>query len=942
MTWKYLFYDKYANNNSSFVNNITQNIQISDLDNAFNILYSDEAIAFYNKYISKGNSDIPLNIEKDNDIHVTLYRNKQNINNGVYTIVGIKVNHLEKINKKFNEKYIFVKNLCRNHLYYTQYEAIINNNKNNSKYLHNIEYIQNKIMIPTDYTFNDKIDDVNEINKEYKLFQYQKCSIKWMLDIENKCPTIQYSTNMLLDFGDTYYCLENNLIYNSNNKKTIQFRGGALIDEVGLGKTVQMLALSIKNPLIDTSYFKNGSNKLHSRATLILCPNHLCGQWKREIDKMINKSYNASVITFATKVHHDKYTYMDVLDADFVILSYNFLGNKSFSSKWLNLFTNNDVERYYTTSHWSSNTFEIANQVFNKHCDTLTNNLNILFETNVVFQYIHWHRLIIDEFHELVYDYKSNKYTHVNNMVPLINSNYRWAVTATPINKKNSMHELVNFVTHNNNDTDIYENDEIVNYIINNFFRRNTKDSISKEYTLPPLEEQIVWLKFTQTERAMYNAYLVNHCNDRYGEYLRQLCCNPQLAEETKGMLNNCKSLKEIENTMLQYYKSQVSAKIDIIKKLITKINNCKPKVNKYKYKYGLLNDVTGSKIIEEIERIFNIIDNIDPTQDIPNKLVLSDPPIININKQDENGPLGKLSLTYFNVKKRYIKYKTEIYKLEGLQATLRFFVNVIEKIEKTSKSGHKKSDNDVIDIKNYMDNIDEQEDEDNDAETCGICMSIIPEDDIGVTKCGHIYCYECLKSVIIKYKRCPMCNNPLEIENIYMLSYEKKTNDKNISDIDKQKLELINEVGTKIANLIYYLKEHDRQTIIFSQWDNLLEKIGKILDKYDLKNIFCKGNCYQKDKAIRDFNDDPKTKIIMLSSNTTISGANLTKANTVIFIDPIYGSPAYRKNQEMQAIGRAHRMGQQHQIKVVRLVIKDTIEEEIYVKNLEVDNNKK
>ena len=180
------------------------------------------------------------------------------------------------------------------------------------------------------------------------------------------------------------------------------------------------------------------------------------------------------------------------------------------------------------------------------------------------------------------------------------------------------------------------------------------------------------------------------------------------------------------------------------------------------------------------------------------------------------------------------------------------------------------------------------------------------------------------------------MCNKNTALNEIYVLSYERKKKIANTICLEKDKL--INEIGTKLANLIFYLRETNEHTIIFSQWDDLLKKIGRILEKNKIKNVFCKGNCYQRDKAIREFNDDDKIKVIMLSSESAASGTNLTKASQVIFIDPIYGNYKYRKDQERQAIGRAHRMGQKNIIKVVRFLIKNSVEEEIYLSNIKED----
>jgi len=71
-----------------------------------------------------------------------------------------------------------------------------------------------------------------------------------------------------------------------------------------------------------------------------------------------------------------------------------------------------------------------------------------------------------------------------------------------------------------------------------------------------------------------------------------------------------------------------------------------------------------------------------------------------------------------------------------------------------------------------------------------------------------------------------------------------------------------------------------------------------------------------------------------MLSSTSAASGTNLTKASKVILLDPVYGTYEFRKNTEWQAVGRAYRMGQTQSVEIVRLVIKDSVEEEIYKLN--------
>jgi len=49
------------------------------------------------------------------------------------------------------------------------------------------------------------------------------------------------------------------------------------------------------------------------------------------------------------------------------------------------------------------------------------------------------------------------------------------------------------------------------------------------------------------------------------------------------------------------------------------------------------------------------------------------------------------------------------------------------------------------------------------------------------------------------------------------------------------------------------------------------------------------------------------------------------------MFIDPIYGDENYRLSVEVQGIGRASRLGQTKPVKVIRYLIKDSVEEDIF-----------
>ena len=64
------------------------------------------------------------------------------------------------------------------------------------------------------------------------------------------------------------------------------------------------------------------------------------------------------------------------------------------------------------------------------------------------------------------------------------------------------------------------------------------------------------------------------------------------------------------------------------------------------------------------------------------------------------------------------------------------------------------------------------------------------------------------------------------------------------------------------------------------------------------------------------------------MSSKLAASGANLTQANKIIFLEPIFGDETYRNDIEAQAISRSLRIGQKNTLEVIRFYIKETIEE--------------
>ena len=972
----YLFYDKRIGSNSNFSNELTKTYTIENVMSSSEMEYfhGNEAIEIAKSLFNNQQHNLE---NLDNHLYkIHIYKTKINNQISYFTIIEINIQILKNIilnysvntdtNININNNNIhltlidipnkdFLLTLCQYHTQYINIQNMINTIiPNSDKSINNaVEHIITEVMNNTNHLIDPIIEDPKYITA--KLYNYQKKSIKWMYDIENNPKKIIFNLNTEIIFDNISFDLNKQQFMLIDNRKQIEFYGGCLIDEVGLGKTIQMTTLSllnqskITNPISPTI----DSNRFCSRSTLILCPNQLCGQWKRELEKMIKKDYDINIITILTKVHYDKYTYEDLCNADFVIVSYSFLDNQNFLKTWLPKISGQKTYHKIKIGFRGDDVVEIFENMGNTLIKDPTNiklkNANIFL--------IYWNRIIVDEFHEI---YTVDKHCHMINFLPLFKGKYCWAVTGTPFEKNEEcLMKMVDFISHYNNfGNKMFLNKDIKEYLIHNCFRRNTKQSVNDEFKLPPLEEEVIWLKFSATERMMYNAYLANPNNNKFGIFLRQLCCHPQLAQETKDALANCKTLEDVEKMMVSHYKTDMDyafkkyrnmlKRIKIIKKKITKLEK---KIKKTQMqKSGITigsdesSDESDNEIMSDIELDdnTNLRHNIDDsdTDDNIKQIVeqVKEVKKIKINNENEDDVLLMIlsnsngSLTLDNLKENLSELEIKLIQLkkdyEGKKTSYDFFNNVIERIRKTIKRNKEKEE------KEY--DSDDSNDSD-EEETCGICLDEIPEADIGVTDCGHLFCYQCIKTVVIQKHECPYCRKKINNDGVKLISFEIKKK-KEINKEQKNKDDLINEFGTKLSNIICYLKSTTERTIVFSQWDSLLLKIGKIMSQNGIRNVFCRGNVYQRDKAIREFNQNENIRVIMLSSESAASGANLTEASTVIFIDIVYGDYEYRDNTERQAWGRAYRIGQKNRVKIVRFIIKDTIEEEIYNMNKEED----
>jgi len=128
------------------------------------------------------------------------------------------------------------------------------------------------------------------------------------------------------------------------------------------------------------------------------------------------------------------------------------------------------------------------------------------------------------------------------------------------------------------------------------------------------------------------------------------------------------------------------------------------------------------------------------------------------------------------------------------------------------------------------------------------------------------------------------------------------------------------------LRDLLLQVADGGHRVLIFSQFKGMLEKIEKELPDLGLTSFKITGSTPAQDRQemTKAFNQGERDAFL-ISLKAGGVGLNLTGADTVILVD-LWWNPAV----EAQAIGRAHRMGQEQKVEVYRLITKGTIEEKI------------
>ncbi|WP_046213848.1 DEAD/DEAH box helicase [Paenibacillus wulumuqiensis] len=137
-----------------------------------------------------------------------------------------------------------------------------------------------------------------------------------------------------------------------------------------------------------------------------------------------------------------------------------------------------------------------------------------------------------------------------------------------------------------------------------------------------------------------------------------------------------------------------------------------------------------------------------------------------------------------------------------------------------------------------------------------------------------------------------------------------------------------------QLLEIINDCRDAGKRMLVFSQFTGMLSRIREELGQYNVPYFYLDGSTPSAERVelCRRFNEGEQD-VFLISLKAGGTGLNLTGADTVILYD-LWWNPAV----EEQAADRAHRMGQQNRVQVIRMVARGTVEE----KMLELQQTKK
>lgn len=128
-----------------------------------------------------------------------------------------------------------------------------------------------------------------------------------------------------------------------------------------------------------------------------------------------------------------------------------------------------------------------------------------------------------------------------------------------------------------------------------------------------------------------------------------------------------------------------------------------------------------------------------------------------------------------------------------------------------------------------------------------------------------------------------------------------------------------------EVLNHLEVLREEGHKVLIFSSFVKHLQLFAQRFEQETISFSMLTGASMHRERIIREFREHNGSRFFLISLKAGGTGLNLTEASYVMMLDPWWNPAA-----ELQAINRAHRIGQESKVIAYKFISGETIEEKM------------
>ena len=343
---------------------------------------------------------------------------------------------------------------------------------------------------------------------ECQLYPFQKRAIRWLLnrewvDLSDDGGDLGFfdgSLDLSLGFSQQASDLNGRPFYVNHwldlattNRDLLDqsgkmLYGGILAEEMGLGKTVEVISLILlhqRNPGSDEGNTDGSLRK--SKSTLIVAPDSILQQWEAEIHMhapglkvMVYEGVKSS-----TKKSSEEEVIGQLLDQDVILVTYRVLSKEI---------------------HYSGETPERNLRYAKQYARKLSPLVRL-----------HWWRVVLDECQMV--ESGVSQAARVVNQIPRRNA---WAVSGTPVKKDaNDLLGLLTFLrlepycwSSKLWNRLVQDHRDVFKQLFSKLALRHTKERVKEDIQLPPQKRTVTTVPFTQIEEQYYSTLFQEMCDD--------------------------------------------------------------------------------------------------------------------------------------------------------------------------------------------------------------------------------------------------------------------------------------------------------------------------------------------------------------------------------------------------------------------------------------------